>query len=163
MLKRNMILSILFVIISITYFTYSSTEIKQTPAVINSNVNLYSLTEVSNIESSLKDESFIVLNLWASWCIPCIEEVDELKRISLDEKYYVIGVLVDDSKQNGQEFIKKYNVNYENILSEDDIDYLLAKFNWTGIPTSLVLNLDYEVIQTISGQVSYKMISELTE
>lgn len=158
-----MILSILFVIISITYFTYSSTEIKQTPAVVNSNVNLYSLTEVSNIESSLKDESFIVLNLWASWCIPCIEEVDELKKISLDEKYYVIGVLVDDSKQNGQEFIKKYNVNYENILSEDDIDYLLAKFNWTGIPTSLVLNLDYEVIQTISGQVSYKMISELTE
>ena len=158
-----MILSILFVIISITYFTYSSTEIKQTPAVINSNVNLYSLTEVSNIESSLKDESFIVLNLWASWCIPCIEEVEELKKISLDEKYYVIGVLVDDSKQNGQEFIKKYNVNYENILSEDDIDYLLAKFNWTGIPTSLVLNLDYEVIQTISGQVSYKMISELTE
>ena len=158
-----MILSILFVIISITYFTYSSTEIKQTPAVVNSNVNLYSLTEVSNIESSLKDESFIVLNLWASWCIPCIEEVDELKKISLDEKYYVIGVLVDDSKQNGQEFIKKYDVNYENILSEDDIDYLLAKFNWTGIPTSLVLNLDYEVIQTISGQVSYKMISELTE
>ena len=163
MLKRNMILSILFVIISITYFTYSNTEIKQTPAVVNSNVNLYSLTEVSNIENSLKSESFIVLNLWASWCIPCIEEVEELKKISLDEKYYVIGVLVDDSKQNGQEFIKKYNVNYENILSEDDIDYLLAKFNWTGIPTSLVLNLDYEVIQTISGQVSYKMISELTE
>ena len=158
-----MILSILFVIISITYFTYSNTEIKQTPAVVNSNVNLYSLTEVSNIENSLKSESFIVLNLWASWCIPCIEEVEELKKISLDEKYYVIGVLVDDSKQNGQEFIKKYNVNYENILSEDDIDYLLAKFNWTGIPTSLVLNLDYEVIQTISGQVSYKMISELTE
>ena len=121
------------------------------------------LTEVSNIENSLKDESFIVLNLWASWCIPCIEEVEELKKISLDEKYYVIGVLVDDSKQNGQEFIKKYDVNYENILSEDDIDYLLAKFNWTGIPTSLVLNLDYEVIQTISGKVSYKMISELTE
>ena len=163
MLKRNMILSILFVIISITYFTYSNTEIKQTPAVVNSNVNLYSLTEVSNIENSLKNESFIVLNLWASWCIPCIEEVEELKKISLDKKYYVIGVLVDDSKQNGQEFIKKYNVNYENILSEDDIDYLLAKFNWTGIPTSLVLNLDYEVIQTISGQVSYKMISELTE
>ena len=158
-----MILSILFVIISITYFTYSNTEIKQTPAVVNSNVNLYSLTEVSNIENSLKNESFIVLNPWASWCIPCIEEVEELKKISLDEKYYVIGVLVDDSKQNGQEFIKKYNVNYENILSEDDIDYLLAKFNWTGIPTSLVLNLDYEVIQTISGQVSYKMISELTE
>ena len=158
-----MILSILFVIISITYFTYSSSEIKQTPVEVNSNVNLYSLTEVSNIENSLKDESFIVLNLWASWCIPCIEEVEELKKISLDEKYYVIGVLVDDSKQNGQEFIKKYNVNYENILSEDDIDYLLAKFNWTGIPTSLVLNLDYEVIQTISGQVSYKMISELTE
>ena len=163
MLKRNLILSLLFVIISITYFTYSSTEIKQTPEVVNSNVNLYSLREVSNIENSLKDESFIVINLWASWCIPCIEEVEELKKISLDEKYYVIGVLVDDSKQNGQEFIKKYDVNYENILSEDDIDYLLAKFNWTGIPTSLVLNLDYEVIQTISGKVSYKMISELTE
>lgn len=158
-----MILSILFVIISITYFTYSSSEIKQTPAVVNSNVNLSSLTEVSNIENNLKDESFIILNLWASWCIPCIEEVEELKKISLDEKYYVIGVLVDDSKKNGQEFIQNYDVNYENILSDDDIDYLLAKFNWTGLPTSLILNLDYEVIQTISGQVSYKMISQLTE
>ena len=48
----------------------------------NFNVNLSSLSEVSNIGNRLTNESLIVVNLWASWCIPCIEEVDELIKIS---------------------------------------------------------------------------------
>jgi cytochrome c biogenesis protein CcmG/thiol:disulfide interchange protein DsbE len=104
-----------------------------------------------------------VVNLWASWCIPCIEEVDELIKISENNKYYVIGLLVDDSMKNGQDFINEYGVSYENILNEDHVEYLLAKFNWTGIPTTLILNLDYDIIQTINGPVSFEMISDIAK
>jgi cytochrome c biogenesis protein CcmG/thiol:disulfide interchange protein DsbE len=111
----------------------------------------------------LSNESLIIVNLWASWCIPCIEEVDELKKISKDSEFYVIGLLVDDSLENGEEFINKYSIEYVNVLSEDDVEFILTKFKWTGIPTSLVLNLDYEIIKTFNGPITYQMIDELSQ
>ena len=163
MLKRNTILSILFLILSITYFSYTSPLVQKPNENNNFNVNLSSLSEVSNIGNRLTNESLIVVNLWASWCIPCIEEVDELIKISENNKYYVIGLLVDDSMKNGQDFINEYGVSYENILNEDHVEYLLAKFNWTGIPTTLILNLDYDIIQTINGPISFEMISDIAK
>ena len=112
---------------------------------------------------NLSNDSIIILNLWASWCIPCIEEVGELKKISKDSKYYVIGLLVDDSVQNGEEFISEYSIEYPNILHEEDVESILTKFKWTGIPTSVVLNPNYEIIKTFNGPITYQMISEITK
>jgi hypothetical protein len=75
----------------------------------------------------------------------------------------VIGLLVDDSIENGEEFINKYSIEYVNVLSEDDVEFILTKFKWTGIPTSLVLNLDYEIIKTFNGPITYQMIDELSQ
>jgi hypothetical protein len=49
------------------------------------------------------------------------------------------------------------------VLSEDDVEFILTKFKWTGIPTSLVLNLDYEIIKTFNGPITYQMIDELSQ
>ena len=163
MLKRNFILSILVLIITVTYLTYSKPVEVET---VNSNNDFVDLTVINNITTipgNLPNESLIIVNLWASWCIPCIEEVDELKKISQDSKFYVIGLLVDDSMENGEEFINKYSIDYVNVLLEDDVEFILTKFKWTGIPTSLVLNLDYEIIKTFNGPITYQMINELSQ
>ena len=75
----------------------------------------------------------------------------------------MIGLLVDDSTENGEEFINKYSIDYVNVLLEDDVEFILTKFKWTGIPTSLVLNLDYEIIKTFNGPITYQMINELSQ
>ena len=147
MLKRNFILSILVLIITVTYLTYSKPVEVETANSNNDFVDLTVINNITTIPGNLPNESLIIVNLWASWCIPCIEEVDELKKISQDSKFYVIGLLVDDSMENGEEFINKYSIDYVNVLLEDDVEFILTKFKWTGIPTSLVLNLDYEIIK----------------
>ena len=129
----------------------------------NDFVDLSVINNITTIPGNLSNESLIIVNLWASWCIPCIEEVDELKKISQDSKFYVIGLLVDDSIENGEEFINKYSIDYVNVLLEDDVEFILTKFKWTGIPTSLVLNLDYEIIKTFNGPITYQMINELSQ
>ena len=75
----------------------------------------------------------------------------------------MIGLLVDDSMENGEEFINKYSIDYVNVLLEDDVEFILTKFKWTGIPTSLVLNHDYEIIKTFNGPITYQMINELSQ
>lgn len=163
MLKRNFILSILVLIITVTYLTYSKPVEVETANSNNDFVDLTVINNITTIPGNLSNESLIIVNLWASWCIPCIEEVDELKKISQDSKFYVIGLLVDDSMENGEEFINKYSIDYVNVLLEDDVEFILTKFKWTGIPTSLVLNLDYEIIKTFNGPITYQMINELSQ
>ncbi|MDA9592154.1 TlpA family protein disulfide reductase [Candidatus Actinomarina sp.] len=163
MLKRNFILSILVLIISVTFLTYNPPAEVEISENNNESVELSSIRNITSVHENLSGESFIIVNLWASWCIPCIEEVDELKKISNDSRFYVIGLLVDDSMENGKEFIKEYDIEYENQLNQDDVEVILTEFKWSGIPTSVVLDLDYVIIKTFNGPITYAMINDISK
>ena len=163
MLKRNFILSILVLIISVTFLTYNPPAEVEISENNNESVELSSIRNITSVHENLSGESFIIVNLWASWCIPCIEEVDELKKISNDSRFYVIGLLVDDSMENGKEFIKEYDIEYENQLNQDDVEVILTEFKWSGIPTSVVLDLAYMIIKTFNGPITYAMINDISK
>ena len=163
MLKRNFILSILVLIISVTFLTYNPPAEVEISENNNESVELSSIRNITSVHENLSGESFIIVNLWASWCIPCIEEVDELKKISNDSRFYVIGLLVDDSMENGKEFIEEYDIEYENQLNQDDVEVILTEFKWSGIPTSVVLDLDYVIIKTFNGPITYAMINDISK
>ena len=162
MFKRNFIL--LLLTLTIVIVLLNSTNNDEIEIINYSNVNdgvmLKDLKEVSSI--NLNDQ-FIILNLWASWCIPCENEVSELKIISETEGYSVIGILVEDSAENGMEFIQKYNILYQNVLDSTIADRILIQFIWSGIPTTLVLDNNLEIISTINGEITANEIFELTK
>ena len=150
-------------IISVTFLTYNTPAEVEISENDNESVELFSIRNITSVQGNLNGESLIIVNLWASWCIPCIEEVDELKKISDDSRFYVIGLLVDDSMENGKEFIKEYDIEYENQLNQDDVEVILTEFKWSGIPTSVVLDLDYVIIKTFNGPITYAMINDISK
>ena len=150
-------------IISVTFLTYNPPAEVEISENNNESVELSSIRNITSVQGNLSGESLIIVNLWASWCIPCIEEVDELKKISDDSRFYVIGLLVDDSMENGKEFIKEYDIEYENQLNQDDVEVILTEFKWSGIPTSVVLDLDYVIIKTFNGPITYAMINDISK
>tara|TARA_B100001113_G_scaffold294730_1_gene251747 strand:+ start:537 stop:1025 length:489 start_codon:yes stop_codon:yes gene_type:complete len=162
MIKRNLILLLLTVTLGVVIFNspLKSNSENSTYSTVNDGVVLKELREIENFT---KSNNFTVLNLWASWCIPCQNEVEELKKISLSDNYQVVGILVDDSVENGKEFIKKNNINYINVLDEFLAEQLLIKFMWSGIPTTLILNENLEILYTINGEITAKEIFSLTD
>ena len=162
MFKRNFILLLLTLTIVIVLF--NSTYNEEIEIINYSNVNdgvvLKDLTKISTI--NLNDQ-FVILNLWASWCIPCENEVSELKIISEKKGYSVIGILVEDSAENGMEFIKKNKITYQNVLDSAIAESILIQFIWSGIPTTLVLDSNLNIISTISGEITANQIFELTK
>lgn len=141
----------------------NSTNNEQLEIVSVSNINdgivLEDLKQVSNLNSN---EQFVILNIWASWCIPCQNEVRELKILSETQGYSVIGILVEDSEENGKEFIKNNDISYRNILDNTLAESILIQFIWSGIPTTLVLDDNFEIISTINGEITANEIFELT-
>ena len=156
---RDRLLTLTFVIVVLNSTNNDEIEIINYSNV-NDGVMLKDLKEVSTI--NLNDQ-FIILNLWASWCIPCENEVSELKIISETEGYSVIGILVEDSAENGMEFIQKNNISYQNVLDSTIADRILIQFIWSGIPTTLVLDNNLEIISTINGEITANEIFELTK
>ena len=164
MIKRNLLLILLTALIGIAVFNASSSDEQvNTISDINNGIEVDSLKQVPSLSIEEIETEFVILNLWASWCIPCQNEVDELLKISEQSNITVIGILVDDSASNGREFIKDNKITYKNVLEEEESDIVLSQFSWTGIPTTLVLDRNLSILHTLNGEITANEIIELTK
>ena len=164
MIKRNLLLILLTALVGITVFNASSSDEQvNTISDINNGIEVDSLKQVPSLSIEEIKTEFVILNLWASWCIPCQNEVDELLKISEQTNITVIGILVDDSASNGREFIKDNKITYKNVLEEEESDIVLSQFSWTGIPTTLVLDRNLSILHTLNGEITANEIIELTK
>ena len=164
MIKRNLLLILLTALVGIAVFNASSSDEQvNTISDINNGIKVDSLKQVHSLSIDEIKTEFVILNLWASWCIPCQNEVDELLKISEQSNITVIGILVDDSASNGREFIKDNKITYKNVLEEEESDIVLSQFSWTGIPTTLVLDRNLSILHTLNGEITANEIIELTK
>ena len=164
MIKRNLLLILLTALVGIAVFNASSSDEQvNTISDINNGIEVDALKQVPSLSIEEIKTEFVILNLWASWCIPCQNEVDELLKISEQSNITVIGILVDDSASNGREFIKDNKITYKNVLEEEESDIVLSQFNWTGIPTTLVLDRNLSILHTLNGEITANEIIELTK
>ena len=152
--------------LAILFISYQNSipdkNLDATNSQINNNISInMSSSELSSL--NLANDQYLVLNLWASWCIPCKNEVKELKKIHSNENYIVLGLLVEDSIKNGEDFIVDNNINYENILNESEVDLIISQFIWSGIPTTVVLNKDFQIISTFNGEIVAEDIFNITD
>lgn len=95
-----------------------------------------------------KDDKIYVINFWATWCKPCVEELpafEKLNKTYKDRNVEVILVSLDFPKQVNKRlkpFIKKKNLQSEVILLDDvNEDVWIQKIdkNWSGaIPATLI-------------------------
>ena len=164
MIKRNLLLILLTALVGIAVLNASSSDEQiNTISDINNGIKVDSLKQVHSLSIDEIKTEFVILNLWASWCIPCQNEVGELLKISEQSNITVIGILVDDSASNGREFIKDNKITYKNVLEEEESDIVLSQFNWTGIPTTLVLDKNLSILHTLNGEITANEIIELTK
>lgn len=93
----------------------------------------------------------LVINVWASWCGPCREEMGSLQRLSVElaGQATVIGVSTDDDQRAAQAFIKAQKVTFSNF-----IDRNLVLENMLGadrLPLTLLVDAQGRVIRKIAG------------
>lgn len=73
---------------------------------------------------SLKDfrGKLVLLNFWASWCVPCREEMpamEKLYREYKDKNFVILAVAVKDRRQDAIDFLKELNITYPVVLDPD--------------------------------------------
>lgn len=110
----------------------------------------------------------VLVNLWATWCIPCRKEIPVL--VELQEKYkdkglVVIGLDIDEeeSEQLVRDFAKTMGINYTlGWISDKDKKELLKISRFEGVPQSFLISRDGEIMNVFLGG-SPAAISKLRE
>lgn len=62
-----------------------------------------------------------LVNVWATWCAPCVREVPIFVRFAqkAGERVGVVGVLLQDTPENGLEFARQYGMRYPSVVDDD--------------------------------------------
>src|SRR5438874_11998153 len=63
---------------------------------------------VPGLDSEAFAGQVTVLNVWASWCVPCRDEAPLLMRLSADPRFVVVGMNYKDTPENARRFIGRY-------------------------------------------------------
>lgn len=95
-----------------------------------------------------------VVNLWASWCLPCRTEMPEFQRVyvSLEERVGFLGVDTKDFERPGREAIQRAAVSYPSVFDPDE--RIKRAVNTRSLPATVFLRADGTIANVHVGQLT---------
>ncbi len=103
----------------------------------------------------------VVMNLWATWCPPCREEMPELQRFYRENQskgVVVLGVDQGESAEAAGAFVKAHGVTFP-ILLDADQQYGRS-YAAIGLPTTVIVDRNGHVVRGIDGQLTIAQMRE---
>ena len=110
-------------------------------------------------EKIFKNNDYHLMNIWASWCIPCKEEHEFLMELKKNNKIELIGFNYKDNFTNASSFLKDLGNPYDIIVSDKDGT---ASIQWGayGVPESFLVYQN-KIIKRFIGPINYKDLLEI--
>ena len=110
-------------------------------------------------ENIFNKNKFYLVNIWASWCIPCRDEHKFLMDLKKNKKIELIGFNYKDNFKNATSFLKDLGNPYNIIVSDKDG---IASINWGayGVPESFLI-YENKIIKRFIGPINNEDLLEI--
>lgn len=103
--------------------------------------------------ANFKDGTPKLLNIWASWCLPCIAEAPHLEKLK-QSGVEIIGIAIRDKQEDVDRFLNTYGNPYSRI-GADDISAVQLAIGSSGVPETFVIDGQ--------GKITYQHIGDVRE
>jgi cytochrome c biogenesis protein CcmG/thiol:disulfide interchange protein DsbE len=94
-----------------------------------------------------------LVNVWASWCVPCRDEVPFLEQLSKDKRIQLVGINYKDSPEDARRFLNRFGnpfiANGRDASGRTSIDWGVY-----GVPETYLIGRD--------GRIAYKLVGPVT-
>ena len=113
-----------------------------------------------NSDNLFSDKEIYLLNIWASWCLPCKKEHSILMELSKNTSIKIIGLNYKDSLINAKKFINSMGNPYSNILVDND-GVISIELGAYGIPETLVIDKNKTILKKFVGPLNNQSLKEI--
>ncbi|HEV2790171.1 MAG TPA: TlpA disulfide reductase family protein [Solirubrobacterales bacterium] len=104
---------------------------------------------------------WVLVNFWASWCIPCREEAPALERFQRQHggpKFTVLGIDSRDLTGDGRAFVEEYGLTYPQLRDGDGA--AARDYGTTGVPENFLVDPAGKVRLLVRGPITEEQLRE---
>ena len=109
--------------------------------------------QVPGIDPAMFKGKVSVVNVWASWCVPCHDEAPLLTQLGSDKRLQVIGINYKDAPDNARRFLGRYG-NPFGMVGVDGNGRAAIEWGVYGVPETFIVGRE--------GTIVYKMVGPVT-
>ena len=109
---------------------------------------------VPGLDPSLFNERVTVVNVWASWCVPCRDEHPFLVKLAEDKRLTLAGINYKDAPENARRFLGRFGNPFA-AVGVDDGGRAAIEWGVYGVPETFIVGRD--------GTIRYKHIGPIDE
>lgn len=95
-----------------------------------------------------------LVNVWASWCVPCHDEAPLLEALSADKRIRIVGINYKDQPDNARRFLGRYGNPFA-AAGADQNGRASMEWGVYGVPETFIIGRD--------GRIAYKLVGPITE
>ena len=154
---------IVFIYLISSSSSYAIQELNLKNLVIHKNPKKLEKINFKNINNEIInlnsfENSLIIINFWATWCEPCIEEMPSLNRLKTNPIFNNLEIIPinvgKDNIEKTKDFYKKLKIKDLKIYFDKDVE-LAKKFLLRGLPTTVFINKQGEEFARVIGFVNF--------
>lgn len=105
-------------------------------------------------DTDLKGDGVTLVNVWASWCVPCREEHPLLAELAKDDRFRLYGINYKDAEENARRFLGHYGNPFD-AVGVDRNGRVGIDWGVYGVPETFVVDTN--------GRIAFKHIGPLTQ
>ena len=158
------IILIFLIIFAVFYKSLKDTNIYTPETKIYNDIPIFSADLLLLKENSISTEifeldKFYLLNIWASWCVPCRDEHPLLMSLSKNNKLTIIGINYKDNEKNAKSFLVELGNPYEKIIVDKNGTNSI-EWGAYGVPENFII-YNNKVIKKYIGPLNQDLFVEI--
>jgi thiol-disulfide isomerase/thioredoxin len=113
----------------------------------------FTLTSLAGDPVSLSDYrgQWVLVNFWATWCIPCIEEMPYLERLATERELVVLGVNFKEGADTVAAFVAEHRLTFPILLAPDEVTLIV--YGVRALPRTFMVAPDGTIAYQIAGAI----------
>ena len=158
---------ILFIIFFLIFFkglknsnTYTPNfnEEKKIPSFTS---KLFGTTTEIDSKEIFVGSDYYLLNIWASWCVPCRYEHEFLINLKKEKNLKIVGLNYKDNVENAKNYLQELSNPYD-ILISDQNGLTAIEWGAYGVPETFLI-YEKKILKKIIGPITSDLMNEIKE
>lgn len=108
---------------------------------------------VPGLTNALFTDKVTVVNVWASWCVPCHDEAPLLMQLAEDKRIRILGINYKDQPDNARRFVGRYGNPFA-AVGADQNGRVSIDWGVYGVPETFLIGRD--------GKIAYKLVGPIS-